>query len=46
MKNRLDDTWCTMENVLRDNAEMLRLARENNVNYVLIENLYEVDVDF
>ena len=42
---RLDDEDCTMESVLADNAEMLRLAQENKVNYVLIQDRYEIDMN-
>ena len=40
IENRLDDEWCTMERVLSDNLEMLALAREHNVNYILIDDKY------
>ena len=46
IENRLDDEWCIMERVLEDNAEMLSLARKHNVNYILIEDKYEIDIDF
>ncbi len=45
IENRLDDEWCTLESVLEDNAEILELARAHKVNYILIENNYEVDID-
>ena len=45
IENRLDDEWCTMENVLVDNAEMLDLAQKHNVNYILIEDKYEISID-
>ena len=45
IENRLDDTWCTMESVLEDNAEMLSLAKKYNVNYLLIEDKYEINID-
>ena len=45
IENRLDDEWCTMENVLSDNAEVLDLAQKYNVNYILIEDKYEINVD-
>lgn len=43
IENRMDDEGCTMESVLRDNAETLRLAQEHAVHYVLIDDEYEVD---
>ena len=45
IENRLDDEWCTMESVLADNAEMLELAQKHNVNYILIEDKYEINID-
>ena len=45
IENRLDDEWCTMESVLADNLEMLALAQEHNVNYILIEDKYEINIE-
>lgn len=45
IENRLDDEWCTMESVLDDNAEMLKLAQKHNANYILIEDKYEINID-
>ena len=45
IENRLDDEWCTIESVLADNAEMLALAQKHNVNYILIEDKYEISID-
>ena len=45
IENRLDDEWCTMESVLADNAEILDLAQKHNVNYILIEDKYEINID-
>ena len=46
IENRLDDSDCTMESVLADNAEMLRLARQHGAAYILLEDAYEVDTAF
>ena len=43
IEQRLDDEECTMEHVLADNAEMLNLARKHKVNYILIEDQYEIN---
>ena len=45
IENRLDDEGCTMESVLADNKEMLSLAQKHNVNYILIEDKYEISID-
>lgn len=45
IENRLDDEDCTMERVLADNAGVLLLAQKHNVNYILIEDQYEINID-
>ena len=45
IENRLDDEWCTMESVLSDNTQVLELAKKHKVNYLLIDNKYEIDID-
>jgi len=45
IEKRIDDEWCTTESVLEDNARMLKLAKEHNVDYVLIDGKYEIDLD-
>ena len=45
IENRFDDEWCTIESVLTDNKEMLSLAQKHNVNYILIEDKYEIIID-
>lgn len=44
IENRLDDE-CTIESVLFDNAETLRLAKKHNLNYILIDDKYEISID-
>ena len=45
IENRLDDEWCTLESVLEDNAKVLSLAQKHHVNYILIEDKYEINID-
>ena len=45
IENRRDDTDCTLESVLAGNLEVLVLAREYNVNYILIDDNYEINID-
>ena len=40
---RIDDD-CTIESVLADNAQFLTLAQKHNINYILIEDKYEIDI--
>lgn len=41
IENRMDDEYCTLESVLADNAEFLRLAEEYGEDYILIDDSYE-----
>ena len=43
IENRVDDSDCTMENVIKDNAWYLEQARKHGVSYLLIEDAYSVD---
>ena len=45
IENRLEDEWCTLESVLDDNAKILKLAKLHNVNYILINDKYEINID-
>lgn len=45
IERRLDDTECTMERVLEENARVLKLAKRHNVNYVLVDNEYKIDIE-
>lgn len=45
IEERLDDEGCTLESVLRDNAQVLELAQKNNADCILIDNEYERTVD-
>ena len=45
IEKRLDDEGCNLESVLEDNAEILKLARIHNVNYILIDDKYEINID-
>ena len=43
IETRINDD-CTMASVLADNAQFLTLAQKHNVNYILIEDKYEIDI--
>ena len=45
IEKRLDDSDCTMESVLADNAQYLELARKYGVKYKMIKDQYDVCVD-
>ena len=44
IENRLFDEDCTMDSVIKDNANVLNLAKAHNVNYILIDDKYEIDI--
>lgn len=43
IEDRLDDDYCTVENLIRDNAEALKMCKLHNVEYFLIDGDYNVD---
>ena len=45
VEKRLDDSGCTLESALADNAEVLSLAQKHQVRYLLIDDRYEVDLE-
>ncbi|MCI9336912.1 MAG: ATP-binding protein [Lachnospiraceae bacterium] len=45
VENRLDDAGCTMKSVLEENSKFLELAQKHNVNYMLIDDKYEINID-
>lgn len=45
IESRLDDEDCTMESVLEENAQVMELAKKHNVDYVLIDDKYEIELD-
>ena len=45
IEQRIDDTWCTKESVLRDNMRSLELCRKYGSNYIFIDKCYEVEVE-
>lgn len=43
VEKRLEDD-CTLEGVLEDNMQVLELAKKHEVNYILIDDKYEIDL--
>lgn len=44
IEDRMDDEYCTLENVLEDNALVLKLAQKSEVNYILIDDEYKINI--
>ena len=45
IEKRLDDSDCSLESLLEDNRQMLAMAKKHGVNYLLIEEKYEFDIE-
>ena len=45
IENRLDDENCTLDSVLKDNAQFSKLAQKSKMNYILIDIPYKIDID-
>ena len=46
IEQRLDDSDCTIENLVKDNEKILTLANKYKANYILIDENYNVDIEF
>ena len=45
VETRMDDEGCTMENVLRENFKVWEQCQKHQVNYLLIDEEYQVDIE-
>ena len=45
IEDRMDDSDCTMESVLCDNAAVLAEAQKHGTPYLLIDDTYDIDTD-
>ena len=45
IEERIDDEYCTLKSVLADNAMVLAQSKKNNVNIVLIDGEFNIDID-
>ena len=45
IEKRLEDESCTPESVLEENAAVLALAQKHHVNYILINDQYEINIE-
>ena len=44
IENRLDDSDFTIENAIKENTQILELAKKHKANYILIDDKYEIDI--
>lgn len=45
IENRVDDEGCNIDKFLDDNIKMLELCQKYNINYMLIDNEYTIDIN-
>ena len=45
IERRIDDSWCTVDSVLEENARYLEMCRKYDCNYILIDDRYVVEID-
>lgn len=45
IEERIDDTWCTVDSLIEDNAYYLQLCKKYSCNYTLIDQYYPVEID-
>lgn len=45
VEKRLDDSWCTPEQLLADNAWVLAQAKAHGLPYILIDDRYEIPIE-
>ena len=44
IEKRLDDSDFTIENAIKENAQILKLAKKHKLNYIFIDDKYEIDI--
>lgn len=44
IEQRMDDTGCTMETVMEDNAHYLKMCEEHGYPYILIDKEYKIEI--
>ena len=45
IENRLDDSYCTMQSMIEENAKNLRMCKEYDCNYILIDTEYKIEIE-
>lgn len=45
IEQRLDDSGLSKDSLIRDNENTLRLCRENGNDYILLDDLYSIDLE-
>lgn len=45
IEKRMDDSWCTMDSVLAENARCLEMCQKYDCNYILIDEDYQIEIE-
>ena len=45
IEQRLDDDWCTLEMMLKENEKLLNACEKYGTQYVLIDDKYNIDIE-
>ena len=45
IESRLDDSYCTIETIRKDNMYNLEMCKQYDCNCILIDKNYEVDIE-
>ncbi len=45
IEQRIDDSYCTMDSVVKDNAYFLEMCKKHGFDYILIDEHYQVEPD-
>jgi hypothetical protein len=45
IEQRLDDSGLSKASLIRDNGNALRLCKENGCDYILLDDLYSIDLE-
>ncbi len=45
IEQRMDDTCYTMDFLLEENRHYLEMCQENNYNYILIDDCYNIEIN-
>lgn len=45
IEDRRDDSYCTLENLIKENAKVLESCKKENADFILIDDDYNFDLD-
>ena len=45
IEKRMEDSYCTIDSVIEDNKKYFELIKKHNLNYILINDSYQIDIN-